>query len=667
MKARIVEYLRLKAATIGGVNTHLGIHELRTNGNGQTVPYAYVGGDDLQPLDIDNGSVGYFRTYQREEFTPVDGMRAERDLSGTFYIRYAAILHRDTRDHVAYAEDVANAFTGFNSDLKSILKAKRVNITRSSIETDITRAWREEFSVPVTDLPYNLAMVFVDVTVTVVGSRDCWQGCSEQYDILQGFDWCNPATVSRLTEAQRDCIRGFLPAPCDDATVELNGVEMATIPSGDTENIEVRQSTGSTLVGSQQGQYWRIGDSEISINGTPVEDVQAEDLLDIPVIQDGSPVGSWNGTQWVIPSCPTSASISVAVSDTNPDVGDTITITSTPTSFTPTEYIYLLFDGVNVTLLAQQAGNIFNWSITQPTGTYDIYVLATDGTTNVFDSIEVVINSAYYLDKWPDNVLSAVSMQRLSSTYAGDMLRARVSASEQNIGFDGDLRDNTALATFAGSSNAFMPRWDNQTGLAAGNFTQTTAANQPRVAAAGIPEQSGGFDSCLFSNSRMVSTAMDALTVSDQPFTYHLVAEWRTTANVLQSAFISEPTGANSYHTLWRLTSNGNIQWTKRINTNANQKRLEALLPINQRVLVTIDYDSSTGTGRLYVNGQLLDSGDMSGVYNTPLPSPTFGAFANGAQPFEGEWIESIFHGASQFAAGDIVAQMNNIIIRHGI
>jgi hypothetical protein len=101
--------------------------------------------------------------------------------------------------------------------------------------------------------------------------------------------------------------------PCADATVELNGVEMATIASGDTENIEVRQSTGSTLVGSQQGQYWRIGDSEISINGTPVEDVQAEDSLDIPVIQDGSPAGSWNGTQWVIPSCPQDLTIRIEV------------------------------------------------------------------------------------------------------------------------------------------------------------------------------------------------------------------------------------------------------------------------------------------------------------------------------------------------------------------
>lgn len=48
---------------------------------------------------------------------------------------------------------------------------------------------------------------------------------------------------------------------CDDATVELNGIEVADVPSGDT--------------------------------------------VDIPVLQNGSPVGSWNGTQFIIPACPT--------------------------------------------------------------------------------------------------------------------------------------------------------------------------------------------------------------------------------------------------------------------------------------------------------------------------------------------------------------------------
>lgn len=91
------------------------------------------------------------------------------------------------------------------------------------------------------------------------------------------------------------------PTPCADAIVELNGVEMATIPSGDTENIEVRQSSGATLVGSKQGQHWRVGDSDIDINGTPVASVKAEDSLSIDVTQSGSPVGSWNGSEWIIP------------------------------------------------------------------------------------------------------------------------------------------------------------------------------------------------------------------------------------------------------------------------------------------------------------------------------------------------------------------------------
>jgi hypothetical protein len=100
--------------------------------------------------------------------------------------------------------------------------------------------------------------------------------------------------------------------PCADATVELNGVEMTTIPSGDTENISIRQSSGATEVGSKQGVHWRIDDSAISINGSPVADVKAEDPLDIDVTQDGSPVGSWNGSAWIVPA-PIAPSLSIEV------------------------------------------------------------------------------------------------------------------------------------------------------------------------------------------------------------------------------------------------------------------------------------------------------------------------------------------------------------------
>jgi len=88
------------------------------------------------------------------------------------------------------------------------------------------------------------------------------------------------------------------PIVCADATVEVNGVLFDTVASGDTLYIEVRQEQGSTLVGSKQGQYWRVDDSPVSINGTLIADVPAEDSLSIAVELDGTPSGTWNsGTQ----------------------------------------------------------------------------------------------------------------------------------------------------------------------------------------------------------------------------------------------------------------------------------------------------------------------------------------------------------------------------------
>jgi len=168
-------------------------------------------------------------------------------------------------------------------------------------------------------------------------------------------------------------------APCADATVQLNGVDMTDIPSGDTENIQVRQSSGSTLVGSKQGQYWRIDDSDISINGSPVADVMAEDSLDIDVTQDGSPVGSWNGSEWIVPSCTPSASVSVALDDTTPEYDQTVQITATATGITATSYIFYLptREGYQT---VQQASNVYNWTC-RAVGAFSVQVAATDGSS----------------------------------------------------------------------------------------------------------------------------------------------------------------------------------------------------------------------------------------------------------------------------------------------
>jgi len=53
-----------------------------------------------------------------------------------------------------------------------------------------------------------------------------------------------------------------------DGTVNVNSVFFDNVASGGTLNIEVRQSTGMTLIGSKQGSHFRIPDSVITLDNT---------------------------------------------------------------------------------------------------------------------------------------------------------------------------------------------------------------------------------------------------------------------------------------------------------------------------------------------------------------------------------------------------------------
>ena len=60
-----------------------------------------------------------------------------------------------------------------------------------------------------------------------------------------------------------------------DADISLNGVAFPSIPSGGSDNIEVRQATGSTQVGSQQGQYWRIANTTVQLRDSANNNIGA--------------------------------------------------------------------------------------------------------------------------------------------------------------------------------------------------------------------------------------------------------------------------------------------------------------------------------------------------------------------------------------------------------
>jgi hypothetical protein len=76
------------------------------------------------------------------------------------------------------------------------------------------------------------------------------------------------------------------PITCADAVVNVNSVFFDNVASGGTLNIQVRKSSGSDLVGSKQGQYWRIGDSTAvlktsggaTISTTSIKAEESEDI-----------------------------------------------------------------------------------------------------------------------------------------------------------------------------------------------------------------------------------------------------------------------------------------------------------------------------------------------------------------------------------------------------
>ena len=181
-------------------------------------------------------------------------------------------------------------------------------------------------------------------------------------------------------------------AACADATVNVNGVFMENIPSGDTENIEVRQETGATLVGSKQGQYWRVDDSTVQNNATPtwIADIAAEETLTLSQAKaldsDGATtlladyIPSADGFMFTCTpgggSCP---SVSLAVSDTAPAFGDTITLTATPTDITPVTYFFFAYreSTSEFLLLQESASNTYAWTVDK-VDDWVVHVLAED-------------------------------------------------------------------------------------------------------------------------------------------------------------------------------------------------------------------------------------------------------------------------------------------------
>ena len=191
---------------------------------------------------------------------------------------------------------------------------------------------------------------------------------------------------------------------------------------------------------------------------------------------------------------------SLVVSDTTPTTGDTITLTATASGFTPASYLFFTYDGSTIDIIVEQATNTYNWFVDRA-GTYDIYVLATDGTVSAYGSTSLVGTSSLLLDSIGVSPNWAVSLRRLTTNYTGYACRVMRSSDSTtlDVGFVGENLDTAALTAFVGAGNGFSATLYDQVGSI--NATQSTAANIPSAVVSGTIQTINGKPTILFDGS----------------------------------------------------------------------------------------------------------------------------------------------------------------------
>jgi hypothetical protein len=91
-----------------------------------------------------------------------------------------------------------------------------------------------------------------------------------------------------------------------------------------------------------------------------------------------------NIKSWVVPSCPSAISVSLAVSNNTPSTTETITLTATALGFTPTNYVFYALQGSNLYLLGQNSTGVLSWTVNL-NGSFTVFVNADDTLVGSFN------------------------------------------------------------------------------------------------------------------------------------------------------------------------------------------------------------------------------------------------------------------------------------------
>ena len=258
---------------------------------------------------------------------------------------------------------------------------------------------------------------FIDITVSQNWDHSKCQipasfgSPASSVDNLTLYDFCDASIRSRLTAGQITCLQA---AYCGEATVNANGNLFDTVAAGGTLNVPV--------------QY-----------------------------EDGTPVGTITAGVVEIPDVVSCASLSVGVTDTTPDIGQSVTITATPSNFTPTTYVFLLPQGGGNYIHVSQAGNTYEWYVSDA-GSWDACVLATDGVNYVYGTISGTSNPTLFfgLDTTPHYAFSVSECLSVYAVQATKFITIRRSSDSATADFNwGEFIGGDAEA-WVGANDGFI-------------------------------------------------------------------------------------------------------------------------------------------------------------------------------------------------------------------
>jgi len=279
---------------------------------------------------------------------------------------------------------------------------------------------------------------------------------------------------------------------------------------------------------------------------------------------------------------------------------------------------------------------------------------------------------------------AAYSLRKLRTAYTGAAIRVRRSSdnTEQDIGFVGVDLDTVSLKNFVGANSGFVTTWYSQGDSSAVNFTQTTAASQPRIVNAGTIDRENTKPAIVFDGSNdFMSIASSTnrfnylhngtqsfilivtkLGITSNPNALYLLLDNKNTQGSASGySFYYDDRSSASRNNAYVFNIGSNVAANPISITQDNALSPNSLLLINH----SIDADNSTISNRHtgYVNNAVITTNNAAGgvASSGNSPSNMFLGRISGSSAFHlnGSISELIFYNSVQSA--NRTAIQNNI------